>query len=103
MVKQISESEFDEAVKNGVSAVDFSAVWCGPCKMLGPVFEKISEKYEGKINFYKVDVDEAPNLCQKLGIMSVPAVFVFKDGNPVANSVGFVPEAQLEEFISGNL
>ena len=103
MVKQISESEFDEAVKNGVSSVDFSAVWCGPCKMLGPVFEKVSEKYEGKINFYKVDVDEAPNLCQKLGIMSVPAVFVFKDGNPVANSVGFVPEAQLEEFISGNL
>ncbi|MBB5219165.1 thioredoxin [Treponema rectale] len=100
MVKQISESEFDEAVKSGVSAVDFSAVWCGPCKMLGPVFEKISEKYEGKINFYKVDVDEAPNLCQKLGIMSVPAVYLFKDGAQVATNIGFVPEAQLEAFIT---
>ncbi|MCR5217723.1 thioredoxin [Treponema sp.] len=100
MVKQISESEFDEAVKSGVSVVDFSATWCGPCQMLGPVLEKVSEKHAGSINFYKVDVDEAPNLCQKLGIMSVPAVYLFKDGVQTATNIGFVPEAQLDAFVS---
>lgn len=100
MVKEISESEFDQAVKSGKSIVDFSAVWCGPCQMLGPVLEKLSEKYSQTVNFYKVDVDKAPSLCQKLGIMSVPALYLFKDGEQKDVSIGFIPEAQLEEFIN---
>lgn len=103
MVKKISQAEFKDAVGKGLSVVDFSATWCGPCQMLAPVMEKVSETFEGKINFFAIDVDEANALCQELGIMGVPAVFIFKDGNAVANATGFQPQQELENWINGNI
>ena len=103
MVKKISEAEFEDAVKEGISVVDFSATWCGPCQMLAPVLEKVSEGMAGKVNFFAVDVDEAPALCQKFGVMSVPAVFMLKDGEEVSHSVGFKPQEMIEAWIKENL
>lgn len=103
MVKKISESEFKESVKEGISVVDFSATWCGPCQMLAPVLESVSETFAGKVKFFAVDVDQAESLCMQLGIMSVPAVFIFKDGQVASSSIGFQPQPALEQWISQNL
>lgn len=103
MVKKILEAEFKDSVKSGYSVVDFSATWCGPCQALAPVLENVAESMKDKAQFFAVDVDEAESLCRKLGIMSVPAVILFKDGNVVSQSVGFKPKEALESWISENL
>lgn len=103
MVKKISENEFKDSVKSGFSVVDFSATWCGPCQMLAPVLEEVSKDMKDKVNFFAVDVDEAQDVCSELGIMSVPSIFIFKDGSKVAQTVGFQPKEALKSWISSNL
>ena len=103
MVKKISENEFKDSVKSGFSVVDFSATWCGPCQMLAPVLEEVSIDMKDKVNFFAVDVDEAQDVCRELGIMSVPSIFIFKDGSKVAQTVGFQPKEALKNWISSNL
>ncbi|MGN0317003.1 MAG: thioredoxin [Lachnospira sp.] len=99
MVKKIGSNEFAQEVAEGVSVVDFSAEWCGPCKMLAPVLEEISAEYEGRIKFFNVDVDENGSLAQKYGIMNIPAIVVLKDGVKQDMHVGFVPKPVLNEFL----
>ncbi len=96
MVNQISTAaEFDALLKANKSVfVDFFATWCGPCKMVGPVVEKISEDMTD-VTFVKVDVDQVGDLAQRYGIMSIPTLLAFKDGENVGQVVGFVPEPQL--------
>ena len=104
MVKKINAQEFEnEATKAAVAVVDFSATWCGPCRMLAPVVESVSKKLGDKVNFYNVDVDEAPELAAKFGISSVPCLVLLKDGAFTDQSVGFRPEPQLTAWIDGNL
>ena len=103
MVKEISESEFKDAVKEGVSVVDFSATWCGPCQMLKPVFQEVSSDFEGKVKFFSVDVDSAPDLSRELGIMAVPSLFIFKDGEQKSAASGFQPKEVLSKWISETL
>jgi thioredoxin 1 len=88
-------------VKDGVSVVDFNATWCGPCKMLGPVLEKLSDEITD-VKFYAMDVDENPDIAEKFGIMSIPYVAVFRDGVKVDQNVGFIPEASMRSFIEKN-
>ena len=83
--------------------VDFWATWCGPCMMLGPVVAEIAEERKDVIKVGKVNVDEEPELAAKFGIMSIPAVLLFKNGEVVANSVGYVPEEDLNAFVSANI
>ncbi len=99
MVKQISEKEFDEVLNADVAVVDFFATWCGPCKMLGPVLEKESGNYEGKIAFFKIDVDDAQSLAAKYGIQSIPAVFAFKKGEVVNKQIGYNGPANVKSFL----
>ncbi|MCR5667086.1 MAG: thioredoxin [Eubacterium sp.] len=99
MVKKINTEEFKAMDKAGVSVVDFNATWCGPCKMLAPVLEELSNDLEGKASFYAVDTDENPELAQEFRITSIPAVAVIKDGTLQDMHVGFVPKPQLLEFI----
>ena len=96
MVEQISSAaEFDAVLSANKSVfVDFFATWCGPCKMVGPVVEKVSET-EPDVKFVKIDVDEVGELAQRYGIMSIPALMAFKDGEKAGEIVGFVPEPQL--------
>lgn len=103
MVKKITTDEFNAMDKSGISVLDFNAVWCGPCKMLGPVLEEVSEEMADNAKFYSIDTDENPDLAREYGIMNIPAIVVLKDGEKVDMNVGFVPKDTLKEFISKNL
>lgn len=104
MVKKINGQEFAaEAMKAPVAVVDFNATWCGPCRMLAPVLEDISEKYAGRVSFFSVDVDEAPGLAMQFRVNSVPCLVLLKNGEFADQSVGFRPEPQLTAWIDGNL
>ena len=104
MVKHISGKELESLLSAGKPVVcDFWAAWCGPCRMLAPVFEEVAAKYEGQVEFVKIDVDEEMDAARKYGISSIPNVIAFKNGAPVDNHLGFAPEAVLTEFIERNL
>ena len=103
MVKKISTDEFNSMDKAGISVLDFNAVWCGPCKMLGPVLEEVSEEMADDAKFYSIDTDENPDLAREFGIMNIPAVVVLKDGQKVDMNVGFVPKDALKDFVTKNL
>ena len=104
MVEQVNEARFEEILKGDKPVVcDFFANWCGPCKMLAPVMENMSEKFSGKATFIKVDVDECATLSDKYVIMSIPLVIVFKNGEEAAKSLGFISASEAEEFLNGNL
>ena len=80
--------------------VDFWATWCGPCKMMAPVLEEISQKYEGKLIVAKVDVDDEPALAMKYNIDSIPNLKLFKNGVYTDESIGYKPQVMLEQWIS---
>lgn len=107
MVKYVNAEGLEELVKNSEKTVfcDFWASWCGPCRMLAPVFEEISDKYDEKAVFAKIDIDEEDSEAAAIryGITSIPNIIAFKGGKPVDSSLGFKPEAMLEEFIKNNL
>ena len=103
MVKKINQDEFKTLDKSGISVLDFNATWCGPCKMLAPVLEEVSEELDGKAKFYSIDTDDNPDLAREYGIMNIPAVVVLKDGEKVDMNVGFVPKEALADFVSKNL
>ena len=104
MVKKVNGAQFESEVRNSaVAVVDFSATWCGPCRMMAPVLEGISEEMAGKVDFYNVDVDEVPELAQEFRISSIPCLVLLKDGNAVDQSIGFRPGNQIKAWIEGNL
>ena len=86
-------NNFDELIQEKV-LVDFYANWCGPCKMLSPILEKLEE-----IKVLKVNVDENPELARKYGVMSIPCLILFDKGKELKRNVGFIPENKLKEFI----
>lgn len=98
----VSGSEFDAKVlKSEVPVlVDFWAEWCGPCKAIGPAIEQLATEYEGKAKVYKVDVDADPDIASNYGVMSIPAVYVFKGGQVVENHVGLAPKEKFAEMIN---
>ncbi len=85
----LTKVDFDTQIKSGVAMVDFWAVWCGPCKMAGPIIDELSTDYAGKVLVGKVDVDAEGELAQKFGVMSIPTVILFKDGVEIGRQVGF--------------
>ncbi len=80
--------------------VDFWAPWCGPCKQLGPLLEKIVDEAKGAVRLVKVNIDENQEIARQMRIQSIPAVFAFKDGQPVDGFMGAIPESQIREFVA---
>jgi thioredoxin 1 len=97
MVLEINDQNFDsEVIKSKIPvAVDFWASWCGPCRALAPITEKLSEAYAGKVKFCKINVDENQEMSVKYKVMSIPLVLFFNDGVQKDSSLGLVPEAAL--------
>lgn len=105
MAKVIDSYEFVEKVENtkGVVVVDFFATWCGPCKMLAPVFEGVSKDMKDKARFFKLDIDECENIARKYRIAAVPTMIIFKDGVPVENLAGFMPRENITKKVNAYL
>lgn len=97
-MKKVTTKEFDAAIKEGVVLVDFYAEWCGPCQMLGPELEALESEDQNFI-LVKVDIDQEPELAQRFKVMSVPSLFLFKDGEEVATAMGFHPKEEMRDFI----
>ncbi|MFC2154159.1 thioredoxin [Candidatus Altiarchaeota archaeon] len=99
-VVELTEESFDEFVKSSpVAVVDFWAPWCGPCKMIEPIVEELAEEYGGKAVFGKTNVDENREKAVEHGIMSIPTLLVFKDGEKVDQIIGAVPKESIAEKI----
>ena len=93
----LSEITFDEQV-NGASTpilVDFWAEWCGPCKMIAPILDEIASEQEGRLTVAKLNVDDAPDIARRFGVMSIPTLILFNDGEPAKRVVGAKPKAAL--------
>ncbi len=97
MVNEITDQEFEQKVIKSKTpvVVDMWAPWCVPCRMVAPVMEKVSQKYDGKCSFYKMNVDENPKTAAKFRVMSLPTVMFFKNGEAVNTVVGAVGERAL--------
>lgn len=101
-VKHIRGNEIDDAAaaSDKISLVDFSASWCGPCKMLEPVLDKVAEEMDESVSFYHVDVDESPVESSKYGIRGVPTMIVFHNGQEIDRMVGFRDKNALQMHLS---
>ena len=98
----VTDATFEaEVLKSDIPVVvDFWAEWCAPCKQLGPTLEELSSEYEGKVKIAKVNVDENMDSPAKLGVRSLPSLFMFKDGEVVSNRIGGVPKNELQTWIN---
>ncbi|MBH44619.1 MAG: thiol reductase thioredoxin [Gammaproteobacteria bacterium] len=103
-VIEVTDDTFDEQVLNSDTPVllDFWAEWCGPCKILGPVIEEVSQEYNSKIKFAKLDIDQNPTNTQKFGIRGIPTIVLFKNGNAAATHVGVLSKSELTAFLDKN-
>lgn len=93
----VTDDTFEEVVLKAElpTVVDFWAVWCGPCKMIAPVLDEISEDYDGKLQVAKLDVDHNNQSAMQYGVMSIPTLILFKKGQAVERIVGFMPKAKI--------
>lgn len=98
---KVTAQNFNEEVLTSKVPVllDFWATWCGPCKMIAPIIEKIAEENEGKIKVGKINVDEEGMLAEQFGINAIPTIVYFKDGKPVTSKVGYCPKEEIEAMI----
>jgi thioredoxin 1 len=105
MALELTDANFEENIlkSDKPALVDFWAVWCGPCRMVGPIVEELAKDYEGKAIVGKVDVDNNPEIAQKYGIRNIPTILFIKDGEVVDKQVGASPKATLAEKIDAML
>ncbi|MFC5712712.1 thioredoxin [Thalassorhabdus alkalitolerans] len=102
-IVNVTDQNFAEETSAGVVLADFWAPWCGPCKMIAPVLEELDSEMGDKVKIAKLDVDENQETAGKYGVMSIPTLLVFKEGEVVEQVVGFQPKEQLEELLNKHL
>ena len=105
MAQAVNDSNFSEIVDQAAQpvVVDFWATWCGPCRMLSPIVDKLAEKYAGKVSVVKCNVDDSTDIPMKFGIRNIPTLLFFKGGELVDRLVGAVPQAEIEKKIEALL
>lgn len=96
----LTEDNFQGAVANGVTLVDFWAEWCGPCRMIAPLLEDLSKEFDGRASVAKVNVDDAPGLAQRFGVSSIPTLLVLKDGSEINRFVGVQGKGTLSSALT---
>ncbi|EKT61214.1 thioredoxin TrxA [Providencia burhodogranariea] len=101
----ITDASFEAEVLKASSPVlvDFWAAWCGPCKMIAPILDEVSEEYTGKLTIAKLNIDDNPATAPKYGIRGIPTLLLFKNGSVAATKVGALSKTQLKEFLDENL
>jgi thioredoxin 1 len=104
-VTAVSDEHFERDVLNSTKPVivDFWAEWCGPCRALGPVFEEAALHYHEKVTFVKINIDENTQTPSKYGVMSIPTLILFKNGQVEATKMGLLSKSQLVAFIDGHI
>jgi len=96
---EITDANFEEVTKTGLTLVDFTAVWCGPCKMQAPIVERLATQYEGKVTIGKLDIDSSRETALKFGVQSIPTLLLMKDGKEVERLIGLQTEQKLQSVI----
>lgn len=102
-VLQLTDDNFEDTIKNGITLVDFHAVWCAPCKMIAPIIQTLAVQNNGKACVAKIDIDESPMVSTKLQITSVPTLILFKAGKEVKRVVGVKDIDFLQNLIDSNI
>lgn len=100
MINHIKENEFNNVINKNLVLVDFYADWCGPCKMLGPVLEELSN--HRSLEIYKINVDEVESLTKSLGIMSIPTLLLYSNGKLLSRKTGFMSMEEIQSWIEEN-
>lgn len=101
-IVKATDENFSTETGSGLVLADFWAPWCGPCKMIAPVLEELDSEMSDKVKIVKLDVDENQQTAGEYGVMSIPTLILFKDGQPVDKVIGFQPKEALEELINRN-
>lgn len=104
-ILHVTDADFEETVlkSNLPVLLDFWAEWCGPCKMIAPILDQISEEYAGRLSVAKINIDDNPGTPQRYGVRGIPTLILFKDGEVEATKVGALAKSQLAAFIDANL
>ncbi len=103
--KTVTDQSFESDVlgSSGPVLVDFWAEWCGPCRMIGPALEEISNDLGDKVTVAKLNIDENPDVPARYGVRGIPTMLLFKDGQPVAQKVGAAPRSHIQQWLESNL
>lgn len=103
MPLQLTDTTFQKDIKKGKILVDFWAPWCGPCRMLTPILEELENDFKGEITVAKLNIDENPDITSQFGIMSIPTMIFFENGQPIEKISGYHPKEILSDYLTSKL